>query len=180
MQRLPSQQVRNIGVANFDIHNMNILLRHPSTHVVPAVNQIELHPYNTSTALVAHCKKQNIQCMGFSPLGSKGSSLAYEPDLMAIASRHRRTPQQVLLKWALQNGWGVIPGSFNKDHIVTNLDLDGWVLDEDELLRLSSMEKKQRVYDDVQRMRLPLRVFLDAELGPPGPTSSSGENSVRV
>lgn len=145
MQQLPSNQVRNIGVANFDIHNMKILLSHPSTSVVPAVNQIELHPYNISTALVTYCKKREIQCMGFSPLGSKGSSLVCEPELMEIASCHRRTPQQVLLKWGLQNGWGVIPGSFKKDHIVANIDLDGWVLDEDEALRLSSMKKRECV-----------------------------------
>lgn len=112
--------------------------------------------------------------MGYSPLGSKDSTLTCEPEVMEIASYHRRTPQQLLLKWGLQNGWGVIPGSFNGEHIVANIDLDGWELGLDEMLRLSSMRKRERVYGDLGRMRLPIKVFLDERFDPPGPTFVGG------
>lgn len=164
MQELPHDKVKNIGVANFDIHNLDILLRDPSIKTVPAVNQIELHPYNPSPKLVTHCEKLKIQCIGYSPLGSKDSSLPHEPLLSEISRENKRTPQQVLLMWGLQNGWGVIPGSFNSDHIKSNFDLDGWSLTENEIKRLANCENRLRVYSDIQRMRLPSRVFFDDEV----------------
>ena len=164
MQGLPRGRARNIGVANFDVTNLQVLVSHSSTKVIPAVNQIELHPYNPTPKLVAYCKKLGIQCVGYSPLGSRGSTLIHNPIVLEIAGTKRRTPQQILLMWGLQNGWGVIPGSFSKDHINSNFDLDGWWLSEKEMNQLSTLETKVRVYTDMERMRLPSRVFLDEEV----------------
>ena len=66
--------------------------------------------------------------------------------------------------WGLQNGWGVIPGSFSKDHINSNFDLDDWSLTVKEMSQLSTLETRKRVYTDIERMRLPSRVFLDDEV----------------
>ena len=164
MQNLPHGKVKNIGVANFDIHNLDILLSDPSVKTIPSVNQIELHPYNTTPKLVSYCKNLGIQCLGYSPLGSKTSLVIREPVLTEIATRNRRTPQQILLMWGLQNGWGVIPGSFDTKHVVSNFDLDGWSLAEWDLIQLSNRETRQRIYTDLQRMRLPSRVFYDEEV----------------
>ena len=164
MQDLSRDRARNIGVANFDVTNLKVLLSHSSTKIIPAVNQIELHPYNPTPALVAYCRKSQIQCVGYSPLGSRGSILVHEPGILEIARTKQRTPQQILLMWGLQNGWGVIPGSFSKDHINSNFDLDGWSLTEGEMSQLSSLETRIRVYTDMERMRLPSRVFHDVEV----------------
>ena len=164
MQDLPRSQARNIGVANFDVTNLQVLASHSSTKVIPAVNQIELHPYNPTPKLVAYCKELRIQCVGYSPLGSRGSTLVHDPIVLELAGTKQRTPQQILLMWGLQNGWGVIPGSFSKDHIISNFDLDGWSLNEKEMRQLSTLETRMRVYTDTERMRLPSRVFLDGEV----------------
>ena len=164
MQDLPHGKVKNIGVANFDVHNLDILLSDPCVKTTPSVNQIELHPYNATPKLVSHCRKLGIQCLGYSPLGSKNSLVIREPVLSEIAKRNRRTPQQILLMWGLQSGWGVVPGSFNKDHVVSNFDLDGWSITECDLTRLSSCRTRQRIYTDSQKMRLPSRVFHDEEV----------------
>ena len=164
MQDLPHGKVKNIGVANFDVHNLDILLSDPSVKITPSVNQIELHPYNATPKLVSHCRKLGIQCLGYSPLGSKNSLVIREPVLLEIAKRNKRTPQQILLMWGLQSGWGVIPGSFNKKHVVSNFDLDGWSITECDLTQLSSCRTRQRIYTDSQKMRLPSRVFHDEEV----------------
>lgn len=161
MQMLPRDKVRNIGVANFDIHNLEILLGDPSCRTIPAVNQIELHPYNPSTNLVRYCKGNGIQCIGFSPLGSKQSPLSKDTTVLEIAEKKGKTTQQVLLMWGLQNGWGVIPSSVHKDRIDSNFELDGWSLTDDELQQISGIKKRMRVYDEFHKMRFPCQVFFD-------------------
>jgi len=161
MQMLPHDKVRNIGVANFDIHNLEILRGDPSCHTIPAVNQIELHPYNPSTNLVRYCKDNGIQCLGFSPLGSKQSPLSKDTTVLEIAEKKGKTTQQVLLMWGLQNGWGVIPSSVHKDRIDSNFELDGWSLTDDELQQISGIKKRMRVYDEFHKMGFPCQVFFD-------------------
>lgn len=161
MQKLPRDKVRNIGVANFDIKNLEILLGHPCCKMTPAVNQIELHPYNPSPKVVRYCKDKGIQCIGFSPLGSKLSPLSEDATIKGIAQKKGRTTQQVLLMWGLQNGWVVIPSSIHKDRIDSNFELDGWLLTEDELDQISAIKTRMRVYDAFHKMRFPCQVFFD-------------------
>ena len=167
MQKLPRQKVRNIGVANFDIHHLEILLRDQLTTVIPCVNQIELHPYNPTPRLVSYCKNAGIQCLGYSPLGSRQSRVVHEPLVLDVASKNKKTPQQVLLMWGLQKGWGVVVGSFNPSHIISNFQLGSWSLAENDLKQISSCETRLRVYTDLERTRLPSRVFFDEEVGAP-------------
>lgn len=166
MQKLPHQKVKNIGVANFDMHNLEILLRDPSTTVVPSINQIELHPYNPTPRLVSYCKTAGIQCLGFSPLGSRESPVVHEPLVLDVASRNKKTPQQILLMWGLQNGWGIVVGSFNPIHIISNFELGSWSLTEKDLQQISSCKTRLRVYTDLEKTRLPCRVFFDDEVSP--------------
>jgi glycerol 2-dehydrogenase (NADP+) len=161
MQKLPRDKVRNIGVANFDIHNLEILLGGPSCKTIPAVNQIELHPYNPSPKLVRYCQDNGIQCIGFSPLGSRQSPLSGDSTVLTIAKKKGKTAQQILLMWGLQNGWSVIPSSVHKDRIDSNFELDRWLLSDDELHQISGIKKRMRVYDDYHRMKLPCQVFFD-------------------
>lgn len=95
MQKLPETgKVKNIGVSNFGIKNLEKLLNHPSCKIAPAVNQIELHPNNPSPKLVAYCKEKNIHCTGYSCLGSTDSPLYRDPTLLKMAEKIGKTPQQ--------------------------------------------------------------------------------------
>src|ERR1700743_300873 len=103
MQKLVGTgKVRNIGVSNFVISNLEKLLNAPSTKIVPAVNQIELHPNMPSPKTLAYYKEKGIHVTAYSCLGSTDSPLAKDKTLQKIADAHGKSAQQVLLMWGLQ------------------------------------------------------------------------------
>ncbi|KAL2153567.1 hypothetical protein VTH82DRAFT_4722 [Thermothelomyces myriococcoides] len=157
MQKLlETGKIRNIGVSNFGIKNLERLLNDPSCKVVPAVNQIELHPGNPSPKLVAYCAEKGIHCSGYSPLGSSDSPLYKNETIAAIAQSKNRTVQQVLLLWGLKKGWSVLPKSVNPDRIKANFDLDGWDLTDEEIAKIDSIPDRFKVCGDAW---LPIKVF---------------------
>lgn len=157
MQKLVGTgKVRNIGVSNFGIKNLERLLNDPSCKIVPAVNQVELHPCNPSPKLIAYCKSKGIHASGYSPLGSTNSPLYSNETLLSIAKGKGRTPQQVLLAWGLQKGWSVLPKSVTKERIDTNFDLDGWELTEEEIGKIDGIQERFKVCGDAW---LPMKVF---------------------
>ena len=110
MQKLVGTgKVRNIGVSNFVISNLEKLLNAPSTKIVPAVDQIELHPNMPSPKTLAYCKEKGIHLTAYSCLGSTDSPLAKDKTLKKIADAHGVTPQQVLLVWGLQVSKSSLP-----------------------------------------------------------------------
>ncbi|KAL4905836.1 hypothetical protein BDW74DRAFT_167516 [Aspergillus multicolor] len=143
MQKLPETgKVRNIGVSNFGIKNLEKLLNDPSTKIVPAVNQIELHPNNPSPKLVAYNSSKGIHSTGYSCLGSTNSPLYKDPTLLKLAEKKGKTPQQVLLVWGIQKGWSVIPKSVSKSRIDANFDIDGWSLTDEEVNQLDNLKDR--------------------------------------
>lgn len=149
MQKLPATgKVKNIGVSNFGIKNLEILLNDPSTKIVPAVNQIELHPNNPSPKLVAYNAEKGIHSTGYSCLGSTDSPLYKNNDLLDMAKAKGKTPQQVLLAWGLQKGWSVIPKSVTKERIEANFELDGWELTPEEVTKLDNLPERFKVCGD--------------------------------
>jgi len=97
LQKLPSSgRVKNIGVSNFAIKNLEKLLGDESCKTVPAVNQVELHPNNPSPKLIDFCKSKDIHCTAYSCLGSTNSPLASDKTLAKIAEKYGKTSAQVL------------------------------------------------------------------------------------
>jgi glycerol 2-dehydrogenase (NADP+) len=157
MQKLPATgKVRNIGVSNFGIKNLEILLNDPSCKVVPAVNQVELHPNNPSPKLLEYHQKKGIHSTAYSCLGSTNSPLSKDTTLLNIAEGKGKTPQQVLLMWGLQRGTSVIPKSVTKSRIEKNFELDGWELSPAEMDQLNNLQGRYKVCDDAW---LPVKVF---------------------
>ncbi|KAA8902242.1 NADP-dependent oxidoreductase domain-containing protein [Sphaerosporella brunnea] len=156
MQRIPKTQARAIGVSNFGIRNLEKLLAAPTTTVVPAANQIELHPNNPSPKLVAYNESKGIHTTGYSCLGSTNSPLHKDPALLEIVEKTGKTSAQVLLKWGLQKGWSVIPKSVTESRIQGNFELDGWDLDEESIAKLDNMKDRFKVCGDSW---LPVKVF---------------------
>jgi len=157
MQKLPaSGRVKNIGVSNFGIKNMEKLLNDPSCKTVPAVNQIELHPNNPSPKLVDYCKEKGIHCTAYSCLGSTNSPLAKDETLAKIAEAKGKSTAQVLLMWGLQRGTSLIPKSVTASRIEDNFQLNGWSLDDEEMKKLSSLPDRFKVCGDAW---LPVKVF---------------------
>ncbi|KAK5164973.1 uncharacterized protein LTR77_009638 [Saxophila tyrrhenica] len=145
-----------IGVSNFAIKNLEILLKDESCKTVPAVNQVELHPNNPSPKLIDYCKEKGIHATAYSCLGSTNSPLAKDQTLQKIADSKGKSTAQVLLMWGLQRGTSVIPKSVTESRIQGNFQLDGWSLTDDEMKQLSSLPDRFKVCQDGW---LPVRVF---------------------
>lgn len=157
LQKLPATgKVKNIGVSNFAIRNLEKLLNDPSCKTVPAVNQIELHPNNPSPKLVAYGREKGIHSTAYSCLGSTNSPLYKNEKLKEIAQSQGLTVQQVLLLWGLQKDWSVIPKSVNKDRIEKNFELNGKKLSDEEIKQIDSMPERFKVCGDAW---LPVKVF---------------------
>ncbi|KAK3389177.1 NADP-dependent oxidoreductase domain-containing protein [Podospora didyma] len=157
MQKLVGTgKVRNIGVSNFGIKNLERLLNDPSCKIVPAVNQIELHPSNPSPKLVAYNKAHGIHSSAYSPLGSSNSPLYSNDAINSIAKAKNRTPQQVLLRWGLQKGWSVLPKSITKERVEANWDIFDWSLSDEEMAKIDAIPDRFKVCGDDW---LPHKVF---------------------
>lgn len=157
LQKLPaSGRVKNIGVSNFGIRNLETLLKDPSCKTVPAVNQIELHPNNPSPRLLDYCHEKGIHCTAYSCLGSTNSPLAKDKTLKQIADSKGKSTAQVLLMWGLQRGTSVIPKSVTPSRIENNFQLDGWDLTATEMKKLDNLPDRFKVCGDAW---LPVKVF---------------------
>lgn len=116
-------KVRALGVSNFGIPLLEALLA--KTSVVPAVNQVELHPIFPSVALRKYSTKHGILLTAYSPIGQPAagtvSPLLTDEDVVRIAEKHGATPAQVALSWGVQNGIVVVPKSENEERMKTNI-----------------------------------------------------------
>lgn len=138
--------VRSIGVSNFGIAELEELAKH--SNVVPAVNQVELHPHFPQTELRAYCASKGIQVESWSPIGGQGSKLLDEEVLHDVAQDHGKTPAQVVIRWHLQNDLIVIPKSTHEDRIAQNFDVFDFELSAEEMKRIDDLETGQRIGAD--------------------------------
>jgi 2,5-diketo-D-gluconate reductase A len=136
-----SGRARAIGVSNFHVPHLERLLS--ETDVVPAVNQIELHPHLQQEELRSFHAEHGIVTEAWSPLAQAGDVLL-DPVVEEIARGHGRTPAQVILRWHLQIGVVAIPKSANPARIAENIDL-GFELGDDEMKRMAGLERDGRV-----------------------------------
>jgi diketogulonate reductase-like aldo/keto reductase len=132
-------KVRAIGVSNYMVRHLHELLaaaQHP-----PAVNQIELSPYNyrTRRGVLDLCQASGIAVEAYSPL-TKGRKLT-DPPLVAIAEAHGKSTAQVLIRWALQMGLIVLPKSTRPERIAANADVYGFALTADDMTRLDALDE---------------------------------------
>ncbi|MCG3143493.1 MAG: Morphine 6-dehydrogenase [Gammaproteobacteria bacterium] len=144
---LAEGRVRAIGVSNF---TPAILARFlPEVEVVPAVNQIELHPYFTQRTSMAANTVAGILTQAWSPLGGitfyggykgPGKSTLTDPTLRELAAAHGKTPAQVMLRWHVQQGRQVIPKSTKPARIAENFDIFDFELGADELARIDALD----------------------------------------
>src|SRR5690349_4753262 len=142
---LADGRVRAIGVSNFLPEHLERLTA--ETSVIPAVNQIELHPHLQQHAAREAHAEQGIATEAWSPLGS-GKGILDIPAIVAIAQKHGRTPAQVVLRWHLQLGNVVIPKSVTPSRIKENLDVFGFTLDTEDLAAISALNEDRRLGPD--------------------------------
>ncbi|MEE1803196.1 MULTISPECIES: aldo/keto reductase [unclassified Streptomyces] len=139
---LADGRARAIGVSNFLPEHLERLTG--ETSVVPAVNQIELHPQLQQAEARAFHAERSIATEAWSPLG-QGKGLLDVPTVVAIARKHERTPAQVVLRWHLQLGNVVIPKSVTPSRIQENIDVFGFELDADDLAAFAALDEGKRL-----------------------------------
>jgi diketogulonate reductase-like aldo/keto reductase len=137
--------IRAIGVSNFLPEHLDRLIA--ETSVVPAVNQIELHPHLQQRAVREYHAGQGIATEAWSPLG-QGKGLLEVPAIVAIARKHDRTPAQVVLRWHIQLGNVVIPKSVTPSRIKENIDVFDFSLDDEDLAAISALNEDRRLGPD--------------------------------
>ena len=145
---LAEGRVRAIGVSNFSPAHLDAFL--PEVTVVPAVNQIEVHPYYGQPAIRALHEELGIITQAWSPLGGVYVYRPSAPDvtknalgdpvIAGIADRYGKTAAQVILRWHIDSGRSAIPKSVRPDRIAENLDVFRFALDEDELGAIDSLD----------------------------------------
>lgn len=144
--------VRSIGVSNFTQTKLKDLM--DKAEIMPAVNQVEIHPYLAQNDLVEFCRANQIVVTAYAPLGSGDRpdtmKEAGEPSLLAdqvvadIAKKNSATPAQVLIAWGLARGLVEIPKSVQFDRIEENLGALNVTLDDDDMKRLNAIDETFR------------------------------------
>jgi diketogulonate reductase-like aldo/keto reductase len=142
---LADGRVRAVGVSNFLPEHLERLTG--ETSVVPAVNQIELHPHLQQQASREFHAARGIATEAWSPLG-QGKGLLEVPAIVAIARKHERTAAQVVLRWHLQLGNVVIPKSVTPSRIQENIDVFDFSLDDEDLAAISALNEDRRIGPD--------------------------------
>lgn len=130
-------QAKSIGVSNFGIPHLERLMK--SATITPAVNQIELSPFNQRVDVVQHCQSKGIALQAYSPL-AKATKLG-DPRVVALAAKRGITPAQLLIRWSLQKGFIPLPKSVNPERQATNLDVFGFELSLEDVVELDKLEE---------------------------------------
>jgi 2,5-diketo-D-gluconate reductase A len=136
-------RARSIGVSNFQVAHLERLAA--ECDVVPAVNQIELHPYLLNDAVRTYCVDHGIAIEAWSPI-AQGAVLD-DPVITGIAQRLERTPAQVVLRWHLQRDFIVFPKSVTPDRIRENIALWDFALTDGDMDAISSLDRGWRSSD---------------------------------
>ncbi len=134
-------RIKAIGVSNAMIPHLDELLA--AAEIVPAVNQIEFHPYLQSKPLAAYCRGHGIQLEAWSPLQQAGALLS-DSVLAGIAQRHGKTVAQVVLRWDIQGGVITIPKSVHPERIAGNAEIFDFALTDEEMAAIGALDRNAR------------------------------------
>lgn len=153
-------KVRAIGLSNFTPEQVQEIL--DICEVKPAVLQTEVHPYSQEKELKAFLDKEGIVIQAWYPLGHGDKALIQEPLFTEFGKKYGKSNAQIILRWHIQAGNIVIPGSKNPAHIKDNLNLFDFALTDDEMAKITALDKQKRYYTSTPEM---LKKY--AEMVPP-------------
>lgn len=137
-------KIRSIGLSNWYVKELTEFL--PQVDTTPALVQNEIHPYYQENDVIPFIQDLGIVVQGWYPLGGRGytAELLGDSEISAIAKDHGVSSAQVILRWNLQKGVVVIPGSSNPDHIKENAELYHFSLTEDEMSRINALDRGEK------------------------------------
>jgi methylglyoxal/glyoxal reductase len=140
-------RVRSIGVSNFHVHHLENLLK--ETSVIPVINQIEFHPHLIQEEVRAYCKEKGVQVEAWSPL--MNGSLLEEALIQQLATKYRKTPAQIVLRYDVQHGVVTIPKTMTPTRMTENLAVFDFALTEEEMAQLDALNDGLRCGPDPEK-----------------------------
>ncbi len=143
-------KVRAIGLSNFNEEQIREILN--ICEVKPSVLQTEAHPYYQEKELKKFLSHEDIKIQAWYPLGHGDSALLNEPLFKRLAEKYGKSTAQIILRWHIQDGNIVIPGSKNLEHIKANFDIFDFELTADEMSEISALDKGVRYYTSTPEM----------------------------
>ncbi len=137
-------KIRSIGLSNWYVEELEEFL--PQVSITPALVQNEIHPYYQENDVIPYIQKLGIVVQGWYPLGGRGhtAELLSDEVISAIAKAHGKSSAQVILRWNLQKGVVVIPGSSNPAHIQENTELYDFELTEEEMRQINALDQNEK------------------------------------
>ena len=133
-------RAKAVGVCNFHSYHLEEIFA--ASGLVPALNQVECHPWLTQAGLAGYCKEKNILFEPWSPFGV--GALLGDAALTAIARKYNKTPAQLILRWGLQRGFANIPKSGNKERILQNTQIFDFTVTDDDMAAIFDMDAGKR------------------------------------
>ena len=143
-------KVKAIGLSNFNTRQIQEILS--QCEVKPAVLQTEVHPYSQERELKKFLAEEGMVIQAWYPLGHGDKALQQEPVFTELAAKYGKSNAQIILRWHIQSGNIVIPGSKNPEHIKANLNLFDFTLTDEEMERISAMDQQKRYYHSTREM----------------------------
>ena len=137
-------KIHSIGLSNWYVEELEEFL--PQVTITPALVQNEIHPYYQENDVIPYIQKQGIVVQGWYPLGGRGHTeeLLNDPVISEIAKTHGKSSAQIILRWNLQKGVVVIPGSSNPDHIQENTELFDFTLTDNEMAQINALDRNEK------------------------------------
>jgi len=143
-------KIKSIGISNFDGKYIDDILA--NCEIIPQVNQVECHPYFVQEELRETLDPKNIKIMSWFPLGQGDANLINESVFTELAKKYNKTNAQIILKWHIQMGFLVIPGSKNYDHIKDNFDIFDFELTEEDMAKIATVNKHKRYFERTDKI----------------------------
>ncbi|CAM9149028.1 unnamed protein product, partial [Ectocarpus fasciculatus] len=130
-------KTRAIGVSNFQVRHLVALLE--DTKIVPMVNQIEISPYIQQPEVVSYCMEKDIKLVAWSPFGSGSTGVLTDPTIVALGKKYNKNSGQVILRWLVQKGIGVLPKSSSEDRMSYNLDIFDFEIVTEDMVKINGL-----------------------------------------
>ena len=137
-------KVRAIGVSNFQPDRLVDLILH--NEVVPAVNQVETHPFCQQAEEAGIMARYGVQAEAWAPFAEGRNNLFGNEVLTDLAAKHRKSVAQVVLRWLIQRGIVVIPKSVHKERMAENIDVFDFTLPPEDMARIAALDRKQSCF----------------------------------
>ncbi len=137
-------KIRAIGVCNYTITHLDELKN--NSNYMPVINQVEFSPFLFQKKLLEFCVNKNIRLEAYCPL-TRGQKFN-NPTLQLISKKYQKTPSQIMIKWGLQHGIVEIPKSSSKTHLLENIDIFNFQIENDDMISLDMLNENFRIVDD--------------------------------